>query len=564
MGIFISYRRSDSAPWAGRIYDTLIETWGEDQVYMDIDTIAPGDDFRSAITETLNRSDVVLVIIGPAWLNTTDETGKRRLDDRADVHRSEIVSSLTRDVRVIPVLVGGATMPEASDLPAAMRPLAYRNAVEIDDRHFHSHLESLREALARFADELADQRAREAERAAASEPEDPEALGAVVQPSPELHGTERARPAARPTPEEEIPSAVPSPPRTGDRHRWPARVLLLSIAIGALVGLLAAVVLVLVRDDDNGEDAQAVGTTVPSPVTSAAPPATAAGSTPSPTGAAAVDGESFVIFETDRGDPAPDPAERRHSIWRVDDDGSDARSLIASSGSDGHAALSSDGSRIAYLHTDTPADVESWELVVSNLDGSNPTVLVERVRRTYRPTWAPDDTAIMIPLSVDGQVDLWRIDVASRQRQQITDTPEPEYDPDWSTAGLVFRRDVDGDNAEIFRSDADGSDARRITDHPGYDSDPRWSPDDSLILFTRSFGAGNLEVCVMATDGTDVVNLTSTAGNDQDATWLPIGGGVVFVSDRDGPNQIYRMEGDGGGQRRLMESTSQDGVPDGR
>jgi TolB protein len=68
----------------------------------------------------------------------------------------------------------------------------------------------------------------------------------------------------------------------------------------------------------------------------------------------------------------------------------------------------------------------------------------------------------------------------------------------------------------------------------------------------------------MATDGTDVVNLTSTAGNDQDATWLPIGGGVVFVSDRDGPNQIYRMEGDGGGQRRLMESTSQDGVPDGR
>jgi TolB protein len=271
-----------------------------------------------------------------------------------------------------------------------------------------------------------------------------------------------------------------------------------------------------------------------------------------------------VVFETDRGDPAADPAVRRHSVWRVNADGSDARSLIASSGSDGHPTLSSDGGRVAYLHTDTPDDVESWQLVVSQVDGSNARVLVEGVRRTYRPAWSPDDMAIVIPLSEDGQVDLWRIDLANGERQQLTDTPEPEYDPDWSSTGLVFRRDVDEDNAEIFTSDADGSNARRITEHPGYDSDPRWSTDGSLILFTRNFGPGNHEVCVMGSDGSSVVNLTNAPGNDQDAMWLSTDESIVFVSDRDGGSQIYTMRSDGSDQQRLMESTSRDGTPDGR
>jgi Tol biopolymer transport system component len=511
MGIFISYRRSDSAPWAGRIYDSLVDTWGEDDVYMDVDTIAPGDDFRTAIATTLARSDVVLVIIGPEWLTVTDEHGKRRLDDRADVHRNEVVSALNREVRIIPVLVGGATMPEPSDLPAPMRQLAFRNAVEIDDRHFRSHLESLEESLARFAEELTEARA--------------------------------ARPAPPETPlsEPESPTPHPSPRHTPGRHSWPASVLVLSVAIGAVVGLLAVVALLAIRDDDDGSGG-AEPTTAP----------------------AVVAGDSFVVFETDRGDPAADPAVRRHSVWRVNADGSDARSLIASSGSDGHPTLSSDGGRVAYLHTDTPDDVESWQLVVSQVDGSNARVLVEGVRRTYRPAWSPDDMAIVIPLSEDGQVDLWRIDLANGERQQLTDTPEPEYDPDWSSTGLVFRRDVDEDNAEIFTSDADGSNARRITEHPGYDSDPRWSTDGSLILFTRNFGPGNHEVCVMGSDGSSVVNLTNAPGNDQDAMWLSTDESIVFVSDRDGGSQIYTMRSDGSDQQRLMESTSRDGTPDGR
>jgi Tol biopolymer transport system component len=564
MGIFISYRRSDSAGWAGRIYDDLVEIWGPDHVYMDIDTIAPGDDFRAAIAATLARSDVVLVVIGPTWLMAMDEDGKRRLDDRTDVHRSEVVSALNRDVRIIPVLVGGATMPEAADLPAPMRQLAFRNAVELDDRHFRSHLESLQEALVRFAEQLADQRSNEADARLLARRESEPALdtaetpGALDEANVQNIGHGGAAPSGPPSsPGMESRETHPSP-GTGaaSRDRWPASVLLASISVGALVGLIGVAAFLAFRDDD-GDDVTTESfapTLITSPTESNASGATNGVAGP---------GASFVVFETDRDDPTPDPAQRRHSIWRVNVNGSDARALIASDGSDGHPTLSSDGSQMAYLHTDTPENVDSWDLVVSNVDGSSPRVVVEGVRRTYRPSWSPDDAAIIIPLSTSGQVDLWRIDLSTGQRQQVTDTPEPEYDPDWSTSGLVFRRDVDDDNAEIFVSDTDGSDERRITDHPGYDSDPRWSPDGTRILFTRNFGTGNHEVCAMAPDGSEVVNLTNSPSHDQDAMWLELGGGIVFVSGRDGSNQIYVMENDGSNQQRLMESTSQDGVPDG-
>jgi TolB protein len=126
----------------------------------------------------------------------------------------------------------------------------------------------------------------------------------------------------------------------------------------------------------------------------------------------------------------------------------------------------------------------------------------------------------------------------------------------------VYRRDVGGD-AEIFVSDIDGSNATRLTNQPGYDSDPRWSPDGSLILFTRTFGPGNLEVCTMTPDGGGVVNLTNAPGNDQDAMWLRPDGGIVFSSDRDRDVEVYAMDIDGSNQRRLTNRAGFDGIPDG-
>jgi hypothetical protein len=89
----------------------------------------------------------VLVLVGPSWLTARDAQGNRRLDDEADTHRSEIVAALRSDVRVVPVLVGGASMPKASDLPEPLRDLVHRNAAIIEDRRFASDVASLQEAL---------------------------------------------------------------------------------------------------------------------------------------------------------------------------------------------------------------------------------------------------------------------------------------------------------------------------------------------------------------------------------------------------------------------------------
>ena len=109
--LFISYRREDTAPYAGRLYDRLAAHFGDDQVFIDIDQIEPGDDFVEAINRKVGACEIAIVLIGPSWLRVTDASGKRRLDDNDDLVRMEIVAALQRNIRVIPVLVGEAHMP---------------------------------------------------------------------------------------------------------------------------------------------------------------------------------------------------------------------------------------------------------------------------------------------------------------------------------------------------------------------------------------------------------------------------------------------------------------------
>ena len=160
-GIFLSYRRDDASGWAGRLYEHLVRDWGPDQVFIDIDTIAPGEDFREAIAQTMDKCDVVLVVIGPNWVNARDELGNRRLDDEGDTHRAEIISALSADVRVVPVLVGGAPMPKVADLPDPLKGLAYRNAAVVEDRRFASDVSNLQSTLKKFAEEVLAERAPE-------------------------------------------------------------------------------------------------------------------------------------------------------------------------------------------------------------------------------------------------------------------------------------------------------------------------------------------------------------------------------------------------------------------
>ncbi len=146
-GIFLSYRRDDASGWTGRLYEHMVREWGADQVFMDIDAIAPGDDFRDAIARTMDVCDIVMVVIGPNWLTVRDHAENRRLDDERDTHRAEVAAALVADVRVVPVLVGGASMPSEADLPEPLKGLAYRNAAVIDDRRFASDVDALQKVL---------------------------------------------------------------------------------------------------------------------------------------------------------------------------------------------------------------------------------------------------------------------------------------------------------------------------------------------------------------------------------------------------------------------------------
>ncbi len=148
-GIFISYRRHESSHLAGRLADRLTGRFGAGRVFIDVDTIEPGVDFAEEISRAVAACQVLLAIIGPAWLTATDERGVRRLDDPDDIVRLEIEAALARGVRVIPILVEGAAMPARQDLPESLAPLARRNALLIRHESFHSDAGRLITAIER-------------------------------------------------------------------------------------------------------------------------------------------------------------------------------------------------------------------------------------------------------------------------------------------------------------------------------------------------------------------------------------------------------------------------------
>lgn len=146
-GVFISYRREDSAGYTGRLFDILSAQFGKSNTYMDLDTIMGGDDFTAVIVDKVSVSDVLIAVIGNRWLTITEENGNRRLDNPGDFVRIEIAKALERGIRVIPVLVGGASMPREDDLPPDLRALCERQAVEIRDSHFHPDAQQLIDIL---------------------------------------------------------------------------------------------------------------------------------------------------------------------------------------------------------------------------------------------------------------------------------------------------------------------------------------------------------------------------------------------------------------------------------
>jgi eukaryotic-like serine/threonine-protein kinase len=179
-GIFISYRRSDSPDATGRIYDRLVSEFGKAQVFKDVDSIPLGQDFRGHLNTIVTECGVMLAIIGPRWSDASSKAGQRRLEDPDDFVRIELEAALARDIPVVPVLVGHALMPVASELPGSLALMAFRQSIEVrPDPDFHNDATRLVTSLRGILDPAAAARAEQATTA--------------ISPSAAATGTHRGR-----------------------------------------------------------------------------------------------------------------------------------------------------------------------------------------------------------------------------------------------------------------------------------------------------------------------------------------------------------------------------------
>ena len=228
--LFVSYRRTDSRSATGRLCDHLRSHGWDDagvgkKMFIDIDDIPPGADFRAVVHDALRRCDLVLVVIGPGWLDAIGNDEQRRLDDPSDSHRLEVAAALASDALVIPVLVDGASVPRTTDLPPDLQALSYRNAWELTER--------------RFADDVADL-ARHIDLAVVGAPGAGNATDLDTS-----HGSG------------DLPGLAPQTPRQRGPRRWrqlsrPGRPLALG---GLAVGVAVLVVATLVITNDGAGDA---------------------------------------------------------------------------------------------------------------------------------------------------------------------------------------------------------------------------------------------------------------------------------------------------------------------
>jgi TonB family protein len=208
--IAISYRRQDSLPIAGRLYDRLQGEFGKGNVFMDFDSIPYGVDFRQHIKDMMGQSKVLVALIGPDWLGRVGRQKKRRIDDPSDFVRLEIAYALESKIPIIPVLLGNTVMPKVEKLPPDIADFAFRNAITLDvGLDFHHHTDRLVVAIHRLLIETARRNA----------------LTDVVKTQESLKDEKKESSGehpGRPTPQQKEPAVYPAPVEPARPPREPA------------------------------------------------------------------------------------------------------------------------------------------------------------------------------------------------------------------------------------------------------------------------------------------------------------------------------------------------------
>ncbi len=132
-GIFISYRRGADSGFAHLLYDKLVAAFGKERIFFDVDRLEIGEDYVAAIDRRLADTELMVVLIGPGWLSATDDAGRPRLESPTDFCRLEVEHALNSDVKIVPLLAGGARMPAPQALPPTLSELVRRQAFNLGE-----------------------------------------------------------------------------------------------------------------------------------------------------------------------------------------------------------------------------------------------------------------------------------------------------------------------------------------------------------------------------------------------------------------------------------------------
>jgi hypothetical protein len=612
--IFISYRREETAYAAGWLFDRLAEHFGDGQIFKDIDSIELGDDFVEMITRAVGSCDVLLALIGDRWLTITDEDGARRLNDPNDFVRVEIEAALTRNVRVIPILVDGARMPRAGELPPSLAKLMRRQALELSPARFDFDTGLLLKVLDKT---LAEVRTAQAGPASTMSPagtgpdQHPTTLtaagsgvegepglsagvvsraaGSGVEGEPGLSAGVVSRAAGsgaegEPGPPTSIPVPVmPASPSHPDLDRpadKPPRRLSTRARIlaggGALAAVISLLIVIAVAKSQTPPD-QTAGP-APGLSTSPTPQPTSRSAAPLPSlpKSAALSKSQMIVAMKVSGNWDLYLADESHNAPR--------RRLTKSSAADNGQMLSADRRTVIYMHDTDETDNRRTLRVAGAADGKGDRELLSPVPKVcnakmYRPALSPTDPGLLaVPCTnTKGHWGLYLIRTDGMVVREIEQPGRAVDDPTFSPDGkeLAFwsgsQTDVDGGNLYVTRVDKP-SPPRRLTRSQlaGQDGDPTFSPSGDSIAFRRRTAdgttGGNADIYVIRADGKGGARrLTNDPATEQDPSYSPSGKRIAFQSNKWTPfwpnatvARAWIMNNDGANQRLLWTEKAVD------
>jgi hypothetical protein len=518
--IFISYRREETAYPASWLYDRLSSQFGGAQVFKDVDNIKPGDDFVDTITSAVGSCDVLLAVIGPHWAAATDARGRRRIDDPADFVRLEVETALSRNVRVIPLLVDHAQMPDGAELPKTLAPLVRKHALELSPSRFTRDAEVLvavlRQVLAEGSTIIRP-------------PPKPEL---APSPGPAAPTWAPARPSPAPADSSPRPSSLPARRRVNRRLR---RAL-----IGACCLLVVAGLIVYALQHWPA-------------ATVAGPPAPTVSSPP-------------AVDLPRSAEPLPDDEliwrRERDRTWNIERIHLDGRlGKVLASGQENHAAvLTPDRRTLLYLKRAGQLGSQVT-LRAMSVDGEGDRALFSDQSTTCPILGRPairsdgllalvchdfaDGPGVLSLMSLDGKI------IREVQRGYVG---HPTFTRDGRSV-VYWRAAAPGSQGgPIFKvSLAARSRPMQITDG-AEDADPVSSPTSDQIAFRRVVGNGAVIAVVDPSNPRAAPRLVTTDNDDFGPSWSPDGSQIAFRRGPETEADLYvtKLEADGTPPRRVL------------